>query len=522
MSLELLENNRPIACGNLTDSASLLLFPEKMLFVRPFMPITKYLLLLVLCGGLGSSATTSSAEEIAAGPFAYRFNLTLTPGSRVEAFGPLLSYERKDSQLQWALPPLLSYVHDRGTETEEFDFAYPLLSYDRFGSEFRFHFFQVFSFSGGHNQQDVPADRLTLFPFYFQQRSPDPAQNYTAFLPIYGHLKNRLFRDEINFLMMPLYVQTRKKDVVTDNYLFPLFHLRHGEALNGWQLWPVVGHEHKEPTSRTNDFGDVTLVGGHDKLFALWPFFFNNRLGIGTENPQTQRVLLPFYSLQRSPLRDSATYLWPFGFTVTKDREKDFREYGAPWPLIVFARGEGKTVNRFWPLFSQAHNSILESDFYLWPIYKYNRAQAEPLDRERTRILFFLYSDLIERNTATGAAFKRTDFWPLFTARRDFDGNERLQILALLEPFLPNNKSIERNYSPVWSLWRSEKNAKTGATSQSLFWNLYRRDTTLTVKKCSLLFGLIQYQSGPDGKRWRLFYIPVGKAQSPQPPQPKS
>jgi hypothetical protein len=30
-------------------------------------------------------------------------------------------------------------------------------------------------------------------------------------------------------------------------------------------------------------------------------------------------------------------------------------------------------------------------------------------------------------------------------------------------------------------------------------------------KKCSLLFGLFQYQSGSDGKRLRLFYIPVVK-----------
>ena len=493
-----------------------------MLSVRPLMPITQLLFLLILCGGIDSCLTRSWAGAIAAGPLAHRFDLTLSSGYRTEALGPLLSYERKEFQFQWAMPPLFSYTHDRDTDAAEFDFAYPLLSYDRFGTEYRFQFFQLLSFSGGRNQQELPTERFTLFPFYFQQRSSDPSQYYTAFLPFYGHLKNRLFRDEINFIMLPLYVQTRKKDVVTDNYLFPFYHLRHGDALNGWQLWPIVGREHKDPTIRTNDFGEAATVGGHDKFFALWPLFFNNRVGIGTENPQTQRVLLPLYSLQRSPQRNSATFVWPFGFTSTEDREKKYHEYDAPWPLIVFARGEGKTVNRFWPLFGQARNSILQSDFYLWPLYKYNRAVAEPLDRERTRILFFLYSDLTEKNTVTGAAFQRTDLWPLFTSRRDFDGNERLQVLALLEPFVPNNKSIERNYSPVWSLWRSEKHVKTGATSQSLFWNLYRRDTTPATKKCSLLFGLFQYQSGPDGKHWRLFYIPVGKAQSAQPTQPKS
>jgi len=98
---------------------------------------------------------------------------------------------------------------------------------------------------------------------------------------------------------------------------------------------------------------------------------------------------------------------------------------------------------------------------------------------------------------------------PFFTWRRDFDGNERLQIFAPVEPALQNNRGIERNWSPLWSVWRWEHNPKTGAASESLLWNLYRRDTSSGVKKCSLLFGLFQYQSDGENKRLRLFYIPV-------------
>jgi hypothetical protein len=103
----------------------------------------------------------------------------------------------------------------------------------------------------------------------------------------------------------------------------------------------------------------------------------------------------------------------------------------------VFARGEGKTVNRVWPLFGEARNPYLESDFYFWPLYKYNRATVDPLDRERSRILFFLYSDLTERNTQAKTAFRRTDLWPLFTARRDHDGKERFHCWRRSNPFCP-------------------------------------------------------------------------------------
>lgn len=445
-----------------------------------------------------------------AGFLAHRFPLTLQPGQRLEVMGPLYYRQQSESNTLWALPPLFSRTTDPDLDMTEMDFGYPFLTYDRFGKEYRVQFFQVFSFAGGPTLDEVPKHRFTLFPLYFQQRSPDTNLNYTALFPIYGHLKNRLFRDEIHFVAFPIYGQSKKRGVVTDNYVYPIFHLRHGEKLKGWQVWPVFGHEYKGLTTKTNGFGEEELVPAHDKWFALWPIYFHNDLELGTDNPQKVRMLLPIYSLTRSPLRDSSTYIWPL-FTYTDDREKKYHEYGAPWPLIVFARGQGKTVNRVWPLFGQAHNDTLQSDFYLWPIWKYNRIQSAPLDRERTRIFFFLYSGVIERNTETGQHRQRTDLWPLFTAKKDLNGNERLQILAPVEPFLPNNKSIERDYAPFWSLWRTEKNPKEGTRSHSLLWNLYRKDVRPGETKCSLLFGLIQYQSTAEGRHWRWFYLPAGK-----------
>jgi hypothetical protein len=454
-----------------------------------------------------------AAEPPNAGPLFDEFDLTLSQGSRTEAVGPLFYSEQSETRHTWAIPPLFSSTRDPAVELEEIDFVYPLLTYDRYGAQYRWQLFQLWSFSGGPTQQEPARNRFTLFPLYFQQRSSDPSQNYTAVVPFYGHINHRLFRSEIFFVMFPFYSQTRKKDVVTDNYLYPLFHLRHGNGLEGWQFWPLAGHERKEVTWQTNGFNDIKVIGGHESSFALWPIFFNERRALGTENPAQEWDFLPFYSEVRSPGRDSTTVLWPF-FSRIDDREKEYREWDAPWPFVVVARGEGKTTTRVWPFFSQAHSPKLESDFYLWPIYKYNRGRGDTLDRERTRICFFLYSDTRDRNTETHAWRRRVDLWPLFRHRRDFNGNTRLQILAPLEPFTPGSHKIERDYSPVWSLWRSEKNPQTGAASQSLLWNLYRRDTAPERKQVSALFGLFQAQSDSEGTRLRLFYIPFGKTKA--------
>ena len=87
-------------------------------------------------------------------------------------------------------------------------------------------------------------------------------------------------------------------------------------------------------------------------------------------------------------------------------------------------------------------------------------------------------------------------------------------MLAPLEPAVPDNRGIERNWSPLWSLWRSENNFQTGAASHSLLWNLYRDEKAPEHKKVSLLFGLFQYQYDGETRRTKLFYTTVSKSKS--------
>jgi hypothetical protein len=403
----------------------------------------------------------------------------------------------------------MSYAKDPAVGLREFNLVYPIVTFDHYGDQFRWQFFQLLSFAGGESGTETNRNRFTLFPVYFQQRSSDPAENYTAVFPFYGHLKNRLFRTEIFWVMWPLYCQTTKRDFVTDNYLVPIFHLRHGDGLQGWQVWPLVGREEKTVTTKTNMWGDLESVPGHRNLFVMWPIFYNERAGIGSDNPDWQQGLLPFYSFQRSANRDSTTVIWPF-FSRIHEREKKYEETDAPWPFIEFAHGEGKNAARVWPFYSHVRSPTLQNGFLLWPIYKYDAINSPPLERRRDRILFYLYNDIREKSTETGLSRRRTDLWPLFTRQRRPDGSTRLQILAPLEVFTMGSHKIERDWSPVWSVWRSERKAKTGATSQSLLWNLYRHETAAQHKRVSALFGLFDYQAEGKYRRWRVAYIPFG------------
>ncbi len=410
-----------------------------------------------------------------------------------KVFGPFYAAETESHTSRMTIPVLFSSERDSRLDSREWDVLYPLAGYDRYGKEWRLQFFQLVSFSGGSGQAG-DSKRTTVFPFYFRQVSADPEKNYWALFPFYGTVKGRFLRDEVKAAAFPLYVRTRKKDVVTDNYLAPFFHLRHGENLKGWQLWPLAGWEEKGMTARTNILGEESLVGGHRKLSIAWPFYFRDRTGLGTDRPQYQHVLLPFFSSLQSPGRDSFTAPWPVGLTVTHDRERKYREIGLPWPFIVFARGEGKTASRIWPLFGRASNKALTSNFYAWPIYRYRRLETSHAVEQRTRWFFFLFTEECKTQRRGQASVRRRDLWPLFTCRTTSAGERHFQALAFLEPLFPANETIPRHYSPLWSVWTSRRSAETGESSQSFLWNLYRRDAAKEGVRGAALFGLIRWQ----------------------------
>ena len=181
------------------------------------------------------SQTPKQAQELHFGPIFDEFPLTLSKGKRWEGLGPLLGREESGTSSLFTFSPLFSLFRDSSVEQTELKVAYPCISFERYGKEYRFHLFQVISFAGGESLKGGDTKRTTLFPIYFRQTSPRPEDSYVAVVPFGGHLKNRVFRDEATFVMLPLYIQSTKRGVVTENFLFPLFHVRHGAALSSPQ-----------------------------------------------------------------------------------------------------------------------------------------------------------------------------------------------------------------------------------------------------------------------------------------------
>lgn len=88
----------------------------------------------------------------------------------------------------------------------------------------------------------------------------------------------------------------------------------------------------------------------------------------------------------------------------------------------------------------------------------------------------------------------------------------------MAENIVKNRDAVERNYSPVWSLYLSERDPAKGLASQSVLWNFFRRDVSTNEVRTSCLFGLVQTTRKPEGDRhWRLLWLPNPEFQRPGP-----
>ena len=442
------------------------------------------------------------------GPLFSDVSLSLAPGEGTEAMGPLWGAYEADGVKSWRLAPFVSHEVDPVIQREEWDVLFPLSTYDRFGTEWQVQVLQLLRFSGGATVDEDVKRRQTLFPFYFRQDSKSGTNDYHAVIPLYGRVRNRLFRDEVKFVLPPLWLESTKRGMTTKNFLFPIFHVRSGAGTTGWQAWPLIGAESRRPGVRTNSLDEAEVVPGHSFRFLAWPFLLSEKADIGGPNPTTNFFAFPWHLRTRSPEMD---HTWWMGFSHRTNRAAKYEEWAYPWPFLGHARGLGRYSNRIFPLWGKATNATQQSDFLLWPIYTHRRLLSGTLDRERFRILFMGYSSTREEDTTTGRAAKRRALWPLFTWRRDSDGRERLQVLAPVEPAIPGNKSIERLYSPLWSVWRSESDPGRQRASRSLLWNLWRHERSGQRSRTSALFGAVHVSDDGHGPRWRVMGITLGR-----------
>ncbi len=411
----------------------------------------------------------------------------------VDALGPFITSKKSDKTSEFGLRPLFYWTRDKEDDSDEFDFVYPFTTYRRNGSDWRVQsFFHLISYESDKKESGFRERQFTLFPIIFAKSAEDRKDSYFALFPVYGRLKNKFLKDEINFYLFPLFLQTRKGEAVNYSLLWPIFGYYTGGGQKGFRFWPFFGYRKRE--------------GMLDERFALWPIYTSKEMVFYGEKIETLSVF-PFYFSLNSPNITQRTYIGPL-FSHLVDRKRGIERWDTPWPFINFTRGK-REENRVFPFYKNEMNGEDKEGFILWPLYRYYTRTFADYTRKRDTILFFLYSDIRDEPIVEGGrGGRRIDVWPLFTYKRDREGNRSFHFLSVLEPFLPNNEGIEKNYSSFWRLYQWKK-YKDGRIVSSFLWNTFRVETGKGTKKFYFLGGLFGYRSDSHKKKIKLFYFPI-------------
>jgi len=408
--------------------------------------------------------------------------------------GPLLESSRSpDSTVGTAaFRPLFHWQKEVQPDRLEWEFLYPLMSYSRVEEDAKFQLLQVLNFRFENTDPAAREERFDLWPFYFSGKT-ETGETYRALLPFGGRAVNRLFQDELEFFLFPLYARFVQLGTETRYFPWPIVSVVSGENRSGFRIVPLYGQDVKE--------------GVFEKRFVLWPFFLHQRTGLDGDNPDELLSILPLYVSQRSKNRDRITLLWPL-FTYTEDREHQFEQWEIAWPLIVIARGEGRTGTRFLPFYLEEHRLVRDQAFLremkrsslaiLFPIYTRSQEEFPGSVTVRDRVLWWLYSDT--RQEGSEGSTRRVDAWPFFRYTRDREGAVEFQTLAILEAFMPGNEKFERNYSPLWALYTHRRSPR-GESVRSFLWNLVRHEETPEGRSVEVLGPVLAYQERGGASR---------------------
>ena len=359
----------------------------------------------------------------------------------------------------------------------------------------------------------------TIFPlFWFGTDRKD--EDYFAFFPFYGTIRGRLARDEIFFVMWPIYSRSTLKD-----------HVEHVV------LWPFIGWSYggDKESSRVLPFYTYWRDTGTPEFWSvLWPFIHFTRSTGKERVPQDMFYLFPLFGWHNTPTRHSWTVLWPF-FSGSKKPGTDYYSWIGPWPIVRLQKDKGLLRRQFWPFYGYLYEHDYVVRYILWPLFREFHKDTEKMKQDEW-FLLYLFQNKVYHDKASGRTHVRRMCWPFW--RYFNDGHGRRHFMAFAPLWYWDEAGFERNYSRFWRITEYVDDENRDETSWRLLWRLVRYDRYRNYRTFNVLGPLFRYEREPEvqtrftllsglfsigrrngGLTLRVLYIPLASGNDTEPAQ---
>ncbi len=322
--------------------------------------------------------------------------------------------------------------------------------------------------TGTEDDPDSPEDpwRFRLFPLIFSGRTQD-GEDYSAFFPFYGTLKNFLFLNDFHFFLFPIYGRGDSYGVKMTTYLWPFYLERHGERLDQFRLWPFYGRSERRGLHITRE-----------NRFVAWPFWSETSLHGAVSGDGF--ILFPIFGhshYEREKRGDEETWQLLPPFFLYGRGDDGYRKVNAPWPFIRILDMDDHHERHLWPIYGYSKRRNSSREYFLWPLIRRTEAVADgyrSYDLHLPVPFFYRRERELAFSPAPGEDESRhrttyTRLWPFFS-RRDGSGDGKDTVVRVPELTLWSGSSqIERNWAPLWSLYVFRRRVD-GAYCNDLLW----------------------------------------------------
>ena len=392
------------------------------------------------------------------------------------------------------------YSHTVVQEGEIRDYLWPVYSRKEFKDE---QSSRALFFWWTHDfpaKQDSQRTRSWLLPVYFHGRDAG-GKSYFALFPLGGTIREFLGRDEIMFVLFPAFGKSRVNDVKTTSVLWPIVSHTRGEGIQRDRVFPI--------------YGKSVLEGKYEKEFILWPFWTSADYFYPGDSGKAW-ILFPVCG--RAKLEHESTWWVIPPFFRFTDGEKQDKLY-CPWPFIQKVESEKFDKLYFWPLWGEKQfaGGLKHRTFLLWPIFWSEKSTEADLTKVRRLALPVFYMDrafLAAKDAPGGERVEISNYWkiwPLMSWQREGDAS-RFRLLEFWP--IKNSAPIERNWAPLWTLYKRTNN--DGEIRKDILWFTWHSECEPAEdrKEWSLLKGLLAYKKQAGDRSVRLLYfMQFGKAE---------
>jgi hypothetical protein len=417
--------------------------------------------------------------------------------------GPVLEHvESKNSQFD-AFRPFFTRETD-ATRWTTLDILWPVGSVRTWDKRTDWRFLTAF---GQDEDRFDPASpyRAWIFPVLFFGRTRERG-DYGAVFPLGGRLDNFMGRDEMSFVLFPLYAHSRLNDVETHHVLWPLISRTTGDDVYQARFFPFYGY-----SSKSNVY---------EKSYTMWPIWSHMQ----DKRPKSAGSgFMVFPVIGHVKLKNQETWMViPPLFRHT--RLEKGTEGACPWPIVQWKSGPASKLY-VWPIYGRRAAAGDSVTFWAWPfVWKgVTKNDREQRDRFRVFPLYAQESRKVARGGATNVMERYVSVWPVMAYERE-GSNTEVRLLDLW-PFR-DTRPMERNLAPWWTLFSRQRTVE--GTQGRVLWGLARWQTdhdgdayrslfplvswkanrqTEAYREWDALKGLVGYRRDADAKTIRLLYF---------------